>query len=468
MMRLLLLEGLYCRSWGLFLYMYGPQVVLLFTLVAITIFRREMSCNRCYAEIPIRRTVERRMESIKSSSSSSEEEEGDDDNSWEEDQQGSRDSLLEEAGCYGSGTYNLLLHSLLFPYAFLIDSFTLRIWQPLSSWWSVASEGVLRLEELLEGAERWSVQPPSPSVTMVKESSRRIRSAQDEEEMNVFPASQSLPNDVMVQILSFLHPKDVVSFASSSNTLKRAFYDTNCHALSNAVWKTLWLRDYGWIVQSWDIGEKALQRSLLLTNMSSLDDTVFTQTFYFRFGLCYVDYILAGHCTADRCLVGLGGHIYDITHFMDQHPGSPETVMVHSGRDASAMFETMRHTQRARRLAEQLCVVVDTSLLGHVGARPTSSLTRRSGCMDCFEGSIVVAPVAPSKCLSRTCHPFTLESMWERFQEEQELYQCRAARLESKIQASIVGHVHTFYDPFTEHWRAWYMSARFEAVFVDF
>ena len=42
----------YDSSFHQMAYMYGIQMIVLITLIAITIFRKEMSCNHCYAAQP--------------------------------------------------------------------------------------------------------------------------------------------------------------------------------------------------------------------------------------------------------------------------------------------------------------------------------------------------------------------------------------------------------------------------------
>jgi Cytochrome b5-like Heme/Steroid binding domain/F-box domain len=439
------------------IYTYGARIFLVIILLAITIFRKEMSCNRCYATQQEENRAVRSTSISESVSASSEDEQSC--KSWDE---RDTESFLEEAGCYGSGTYVLMLRTLRFLRSVVSDTIATRLWESLLSWWIVAAEAH-RLDEILEGAGNWCVNPPPPPPptkhVLIPDS------VNDEETKNIFfPAAKCLPTDAMVHILSFVNPKDVVSLAGTNRALRTALQDESSE-LSNAVWKILWRRDYGWIVEVWEIGQLALQRSLA-SILISLDEIVFTQTFYFRFGVSYVNYIVAGHCTADKCLVGLGGHIYDITEFIDQHPGSPETVMVNSGRDASSMFES-RHTISARNLAQQLCVIVDTSLLGKIGPRPTAKLASQLRTNGCYEISPAM-PIAPHGRTSRT-YPFTLASVHYDFLDEQEIFHGRAAQFHASLQVgSVVGDVHPYYDPFAEKWKAWYMSTNFEAVFVDF
>mmetsp|Transcript_43449 Transcript_43449/g.109109 ORF Transcript_43449/g.109109 Transcript_43449/m.109109 type:complete len:724 (-) Transcript_43449:351-2522(-) len=44
------------------------------------------------------------------------------------------------------------------------------------------------------------------------------------------------------------------------------------------------------------------------------------------------------HCTPEDCWVALNGKVYDLTEFMDRHPGGPTTILSWAGKDASKMF----------------------------------------------------------------------------------------------------------------------------------
>ena len=175
--------------------------------------------------------------------------------------------------------------------------------------------------------------------------------------------TRDLPADVQVHLLSYLHPRDVVNFACTS----RASLDVvDQGETADALWKTLWKRDYGWTVTDFVPGIEALCRSQPVEH--AID-----KSFYFLFGQSFINYILAGQNTYENCLVGLHGHIYDITAFMHTHPGSPETLMIQSGKDATKFFEDMNHSSGARRLAQSLCVVVNSSCIeGGCGLQPTT------------------------------------------------------------------------------------------------
>jgi cytochrome-b5 reductase len=58
-----------------------------------------------------------------------------------------------------------------------------------------------------------------------------------------------------------------------------------------------------------------------------------------------------------RCLVALHGGVYDLSGFLEAHPGSPETLLDNTGCDATAFFEDVGHSRVARRLAQQLSLL---------------------------------------------------------------------------------------------------------------
>ncbi|CAJ1391976.1 unnamed protein product [Effrenium voratum] len=47
---------------------------------------------------------------------------------------------------------------------------------------------------------------------------------------------------------------------------------------------------------------------------------------------------VARHCIPEDCWVALNGKVYDLTEFMDRHPGGPTTILAWAGKDASKLF----------------------------------------------------------------------------------------------------------------------------------
>ena len=50
---------------------------------------------------------------------------------------------------------------------------------------------------------------------------------------------------------------------------------------------------------------------------------------------------VARHNTAQDCWVILGGKVYDVTDFLDDHPGGKKAILVYAGRDATEEFEML-------------------------------------------------------------------------------------------------------------------------------
>ena len=89
------------------------------------------------------------------------------------------------------------------------------------------------------------------------------------------------------------------------------------------------------------------------------------------------------HRAQQRCLVGLHGGIYDLSHFLNEHPGSPETLLDNAGSDATGFFEDVGHSRVARRFAAQISLFA-----------PLPPIRRRAMANSFLERSIETACVA--------------------------------------------------------------------------
>ena len=67
---------------------------------------------------------------------------------------------------------------------------------------------------------------------------------------------------------------------------------------------------------------------------------------------------VAKHNTAEDCWVVLGEpgekKVYDVTKFLDDHPGGPEIVLDKAGEDAHTEFEDIGHSLDARDMLKPL------------------------------------------------------------------------------------------------------------------
>lgn len=384
--------------------LWGAQVVVVALLSAVTVYRREMSCNRVYTAEEDGAGTRRRRQGRDEDEMAP--------GKWDEE---SAESLLEGAGAYCSGE----------PLLPVVLKLCASIF----------------FESLTE--DKRSLLPDSVNASHPSHCHETDSITRD------------LPHDVQVHLLSYLHPKDVVTFACTSRS-SLAIVDRG--ETSKALWKTLWLRDYAWAVHSWTPGIEALRRS-------QPTELVMNKKFYFLFGQSYINYILAGQNTFEQCLVGLHGHVYDITPFLLTHPGSPETLMVQAGKDATKFFEDMNHSSGARRLAQSLCVVVNNFCFeDECGLRPTSQTRTVSGVQDV--PCAVEPPTVPMARTKEPRHPGTLQSIRNDYlKQEQE----KVAQVTSRFASNpnVLSHVNVFYDPFRREWKGWYKNIEFETVYTD-
>eukprot|EP01018_Ginkgo_biloba_P020095 Gb_19092 [translate_table: standard] len=56
------------------------------------------------------------------------------------------------------------------------------------------------------------------------------------------------------------------------------------------------------------------------------------------------------------CWLIIAGKVYDVTRFMDDHPGGDEVLLSATGKDATDDFEDVGHSDSAREMMEQYCI----------------------------------------------------------------------------------------------------------------
>ncbi|XP_020212890.1 cytochrome b5 [Cajanus cajan] len=71
---------------------------------------------------------------------------------------------------------------------------------------------------------------------------------------------------------------------------------------------------------------------------------------------------LSQHNTKDDCWILVDGKVYDVTQYLDDHPGGDDVILATTGKDATEEFEDVGHSKSARELMEQYCIgELDTS-----------------------------------------------------------------------------------------------------------
>lgn len=295
---------------------YAAYVALWAVLSAMTVYRREISCNRSYHKDDEDETVMNGagLEKISSTGTVSSATTTNTTNETEL----MAEELLEGAGMYCSGRPILNFAELL---SLGFDDY--------DNTDTENSANDMSPEDLLERVGNYA--SPEPILATIAyfriwRKTDRIKSVSSplspqqpapsilpQKNYGSDPLNRGMPPDVHVQIASFLHPRDVVNLACVSKAYNNITHDPN-NLTCAAIWKTLWHRDYAWIVFKWKVGKIAFKRS-------NCTKWSYNKDFYFLFGQSYLDYVLAGHNTFSSCLVGIHSNIYDISLFLFSHPG---------------------------------------------------------------------------------------------------------------------------------------------------
>jgi cytochrome b involved in lipid metabolism len=75
----------------------------------------------------------------------------------------------------------------------------------------------------------------------------------------------------------------------------------------------------------------------------------------------------AVHNSAKDCWIVIAGMVYDVTEYLDEHPGGEDLILQLAGRDATLDFEDVGHTTQARVLLERFFI---GECSGGLNARP--------------------------------------------------------------------------------------------------
>ncbi|KAK4479816.1 hypothetical protein RD792_015355 [Penstemon davidsonii] len=62
------------------------------------------------------------------------------------------------------------------------------------------------------------------------------------------------------------------------------------------------------------------------------------------------------HNTAEDCWVVIDGKVYDVSSYLDEHPGGDDVLIRATGKDATDEFEDAGHSKDAREQMEQFCI----------------------------------------------------------------------------------------------------------------
>jgi Cytochrome b5-like Heme/Steroid binding domain len=427
------------------------QVVLVGALSAVAIYRREISCNHCYAEESTTGSLSKSSAAGTTASKATIPATAVDESSFAAVcYERSTEDLLDGAGLYHSAT------SLAAAWRYIV-----RCWDEVSR----QDPPLFSIESLLDATDYigtllyWH---PPMAISIPTAAAVELTEDDHEQEHDHEPGeyynriTYQLPLDAQLHIFSYLHPRDVATLGSVDHSLHSLVDGDDgevVNACSMALWKSLWRRDYAWIVEQWDVGRECRSRSAWV-------EPVYSKQFYFEFALSFVNYVLAGQSTVDSCLIALQGHIYDITAFLMTHPGSPETVLVQAGRDGTRFFEGIRHSSGARRLAKSMCIAVDCSRIDRdsCGIRPTVHTSGVSG----VPLSVSQPPIDSTGSASLVCCP---QRIYDGYRMQEEKAQTHATQYFTEH--ALVQEAHVYYDSFQRCWKAWYTDREMQIVHVN-
>lgn len=282
-----------------------------------------------------------------------------------------------------------------------------------------------------------------------------------------------LPQDVQISCLSYLHPREILNLSIVNRETHDSIHNEKVpRSLSSLLWYQIFLRDYAFVITKWKYGLDAVDRlrdmewscpqsiaTLLGKNYGNRQITSPSmKDFYLMFGQSWVEFTIAGR-TESPTLVGIHGHVFDLTTFLDEHPGTPETIItMGGGRNATSFFEAVGHSTKARSLAlNRLVEIVDLSCCDS----ENQVLVGLTDKVDDING---ILPLKRTKVRV----PGTLYQLRQRYHKERQLMEANARLRISTIRGEIdvLGNVNIYFDPLCNCWKAWYLNLDFQPVFV--
>ncbi|EEF50728.1 cytochrome B5 isoform 1, putative [Ricinus communis] len=65
---------------------------------------------------------------------------------------------------------------------------------------------------------------------------------------------------------------------------------------------------------------------------------------------------VAQHNTKEDCWIVIDGKVYDVSSYLDEHPGGDDVVIAATAKDATDDFEDAGHSEDARELLNSFCI----------------------------------------------------------------------------------------------------------------
>jgi len=95
----------------------------------------------------------------------------------------------------------------------------------------------------------------------------------------------------------------------------------------------------------------------------------------------------AAHSTEESCYVSIGNKVYDVTEFLEAHPGGPEFILEYAGKDVTEiMKDEISHTH-----TDSAYEILDEYHIGYVATEPLMEVVKESNQPD------NIVPMPPNK-----------------------------------------------------------------------
>jgi hypothetical protein len=159
-----------------------------------------------------------------------------------------------------------------------------------------------------------------------------------------------LSTELLVHLLGYLDTHEVVTISITSTKMRENF-------TSDIIWEQIWRVTYGTHWRQTAIRKLRRGRGI---HWDPVENFGPPQTgwyhFYLAFEVCWLDWLLAGYATEEKCVLACEDAIFEVTNFLLDHPGSPETLSEAAGCDVTELFTEIGHSIHAEEMKRRMCI----------------------------------------------------------------------------------------------------------------
>lgn len=178
--------------------------------------------------------------------------------------------------------------------------------------------------------------------------------------------------DLLLLVTSYLPQQDLGPLSSVSRALAK-----DCK--SDFIWRQRWIAAYGAMWRGDQIRILREKRGITWDPEGGETPAQGWFVFYLEWEACWLDWLLAGMCSSELCVIGLGGSVYNITEFLPNHPGSQETLAEACGGDGTERFADIGHSSDAVELVKKYLVCLMPEALTAGQYQEPSKINRHRG-----------------------------------------------------------------------------------------